>query len=72
MDEGPIVAQAAVPVLPGDTPEILADRVLAAEHKLYPLALRLVASGRTRIVDERVVIEGESGEAQPPLFMPAV
>jgi phosphoribosylglycinamide formyltransferase-1 len=72
MDEGPIVAQAAVPVLPGDTPEILADRVLAAEHKLYPLALRLVASGRTRIVDERVVIKGESGEAQPPLFMPAV
>lgn len=72
MDEGPIVAQAAVPVLPGDTPEILADRVLAAEHRLYPLALRLVASGRTRIVDERVVIEGESGETQPPLFMPVV
>lgn len=70
MDEGPIVAQAAVPVLPGDTPATLADRVLEAEHKLYPLALRLVAEGRTRIVDERVEIEGESGAAQPPLFVP--
>jgi len=70
MDEGPIVAQAAVPVLPGDTPATLADRVLDAEHKLYPLALRLVAEGRTRIVDERVLIDGESGTARPPLFVP--
>ena len=46
MDAGPIVAQAAVPVLPGDTPETLAARVLAAEHKLYPAALALVAEGR--------------------------
>jgi len=45
MDEGPILAQAAVPVLPGDTPATLADRVLAQEHTLYPLALRLFASG---------------------------
>ncbi|GBQ67263.1 phosphoribosyl glycinamide formyltransferase [Ameyamaea chiangmaiensis NBRC 103196] len=40
MDEGPIVAQAAVPVLPGDTPETLAARVLVQEHRLYPAALR--------------------------------
>lgn len=71
MDEGPIVAQAAVPVLPGDTVETLSARVLEAEHKLYPLALRLVAEGRTRIVDERVVIEGESAMAQAPLVAPA-
>lgn len=71
MDEGPIVAQAAVPVLPGDTPTTLADRVLDAEHKLYPLALRLVAEGHTRIVDERVLIDGEGGETQPPLFVPS-
>lgn len=39
MDDGPILAQAAVPVLPGDTAESLAERVLAAEHRLYPTAL---------------------------------
>jgi formyltetrahydrofolate-dependent phosphoribosylglycinamide formyltransferase len=46
MDEGPILAQAAVPVLPGDTESTLAARVLAQEHILYPLALRLFASGQ--------------------------
>ena len=45
VDEGPVIAQAEVPVLPGDTPESLAARVLAEEHKLYPRALALVASG---------------------------
>jgi formyltetrahydrofolate-dependent phosphoribosylglycinamide formyltransferase len=45
MDEGPILAQAAVPVLPDDTPQRLADRVLAQEHIIYPQALRLFASG---------------------------
>ncbi|HEY4344270.1 MAG TPA: phosphoribosylglycinamide formyltransferase [Parvibaculum sp.] len=70
MDEGPIVAQAAVPVLPGDTVDALSARVLEAEHKLYPLALKLVAEGRTRIVDERVVIERETADAQAPLMMP--
>ena len=57
MDSGPIVAQAAVPVLDGDTPERLADRVLAAEHRLYPHALALVASGRARIEGNRVRID---------------
>lgn len=70
MDEGPIVAQAAVPVLPGDTPDSLAARVLEAEHRLYPLALRLVAEGRARVADERVTIEGECAGAQAPFFMP--
>ncbi len=46
MDEGPILAQAAVPVLPGDTEDVLAARVLAQEHLLYPMALRLFASGQ--------------------------
>ena len=45
LDEGPIVAQAAVPVLPGDTPETLGARVLAQEHLLYPAALAALASG---------------------------
>jgi phosphoribosylglycinamide formyltransferase-1 len=46
MDAGPIIAQDVVPVLEGDTEDSLADRVLAAEHRLYPQALRLVAEGR--------------------------
>lgn len=41
MDEGPVIAQARVPVLPGDTPEMLAARVLVEEHRLYPAALKL-------------------------------
>jgi phosphoribosylglycinamide formyltransferase-1 len=55
MDEGPIVAQAAVPVLESDTEESLAVRVLEAEHRLYPHALRLVASGAVRVEGERVI-----------------
>ena len=55
MDAGPIIAQAAVPVLPGDTPDTLAARVLAAEHIIYPEALRLVASGDVRMEGGRAV-----------------
>ncbi len=58
VDHGPIIGQAAVPVLPGDDPATLAARVLAAEHRLYPACLGLVAGGRARIVDERVEIAG--------------
>jgi phosphoribosylglycinamide formyltransferase-1 len=46
MDEGPILAQAAVPVLEGDTEDTLADRVLAQEHVIYPAALAAFASGK--------------------------
>jgi len=58
MDAGPIVAQGAVPVLPGDDAQALARRVLEAEHKLYPLALRLVADGRARMENGRAVLSG--------------
>jgi phosphoribosylglycinamide formyltransferase-1 len=58
MDEGPIIVQAAVPVLPGDDEERLAARVLSAEHQAYPLALRFIAEGRIRVDDERVEIAG--------------
>jgi len=54
VDSGPIIAQAAVPVLDGDTPESLGARVLEAEHRLYPHALALFASGRVRIAGEKV------------------
>jgi phosphoribosylglycinamide formyltransferase-1 len=47
LDSGPIVLQEKVPVLAGDIEEILAARVLAAEHRIYPAALRMVAEGRT-------------------------
>jgi len=55
LDAGPIVAQAAVPVVPGDTAERLAARVLAQEHRLYPRAVRMVCSGEARLEDGRVV-----------------
>jgi len=55
MDEGPIVAQAAVPVLDEDTPQTLAARVLMQEHLIYPMALRLVASGAVRVEGNRVL-----------------
>ncbi len=44
LDDGPVIAQARVPILPGDTPEVLADRVLAQEHRIYPEALALLAA----------------------------
>jgi phosphoribosylglycinamide formyltransferase-1 len=71
MDSGPIVAQAAVPVLPDDTPESLADRVLEVEHRLYPHALRLVASGSLRVEGERVVGMTQLSR-QPPIFSPPI
>jgi len=55
MDEGPIIAQAAVPVLDDDTAETLAARVLAQEHIIYPQALALIASDRYHIVGNRVL-----------------
>jgi phosphoribosylglycinamide formyltransferase-1 len=58
LDAGPIIAQAAVPVLPGDTAETLAERVLTAEHRLYPMALRLVATGEAVLEGGRVLLQG--------------
>ena len=49
MDEGPIIAQASVPVLSGDTADTLAARVLVEEHKLYPRALAMVARGEAKL-----------------------
>ncbi|MCR4377200.1 MAG: phosphoribosylglycinamide formyltransferase [Rhodospirillales bacterium] len=62
MDEGPIIAQAVVPVLPDDTPDTLAARILEQEHVLYPLAVRLIAEGRVRVTAETVRID----DHQPP------
>jgi phosphoribosylglycinamide formyltransferase-1 len=58
MDSGPIVAQGAVPVRPGDTAATLAARVLEVEHRIYPQALRLVAQGRVQLDGDRCLIDG--------------
>jgi phosphoribosylglycinamide formyltransferase-1 len=55
LDAGPIIAQAAVPVVPGDTEESLAARVIVQEHKLYPQAIRMICDGTARLENGRVV-----------------
>ena len=65
MDSGPIIAQAAVPVVPGDRQDTLAARVLEAEHRVYPLALDLVASGRVQVVNGLAIISAEVDIPQP-------
>ncbi len=67
MDAGPIIAQAAVPVLSGDTADTLSARVLSAEHLLYPAALRLLASGRVTCADEKVTISQDINDSLPLL-----
>ena len=59
VDEGPIICQASVPVLEGDSPEALAARVLAAEHQIYPRAVKWFLDGRLRI-------EGNQVKLSPP------
>ena len=71
MDDGPIIAQAAVPILAGDTPETLAARVLTVEHKTYPLALRLVSEGKVTMHDGRAVSHAV-GDASGALISPAI
>jgi hypothetical protein len=56
MDDGPIIAQAAVPVMVGDNEDTLAARVLKVEHRLYPLALGLVAEGKARMEKGHTVL----------------
>ena len=70
LDGGPIVAQAAVAVEPGDTDDTLAERVLEAEHLLYPHALALIASGKVRLSGSRIVTSANAGGVQPALFSP--
>jgi phosphoribosylglycinamide formyltransferase-1 len=62
LDSGPLIVQAAVPVNDDDTADTLAARVLAAEHRIYPLALKLVAEGRVRVMDGRCLIKGKRVE----------
>ncbi|WP_191970158.1 phosphoribosylglycinamide formyltransferase [Methylobacterium planeticum] len=68
LDAGPIVAQAAVPVRPGDDPDSLAARVIVQEHKLYPAALALVAGGQARLDGDRVLFAGDAAPADGALL----
>lgn len=70
VDEGPIIIQAAVPVLEGDTPETLAERILKEEHKIYPKAVQLYAEGRLNVEGRVVRISGASGGATGSLINP--
>ena len=63
MDEGPVIGQAAVPVLSGDTADTLAGRVLTVEHQLYPQALRLFAEGKVRMEGGKAVGTGAGAAA---------
>jgi phosphoribosylglycinamide formyltransferase 1 len=62
MDAGPTIVQGSMPVHAADTAETLAARVLAVEHRIYPMALALVAQGRARLVDGRCLIDGVPSE----------
>ena len=73
VDTGPVIIQAAVPVSPDDTEDILSTRILALEHKIYPEAVRLYAEGRLKIDGRIVRISGYelSGNSiiNPPIYM---
>lgn len=71
MDDGPIIAQAAVPVLHEDTVERLSARVLRSEHRLYPLALSLVAGRRYRLENGVVVLSSSDGDDDAALLNPS-
>ena len=57
MDDGPIIAQAAVPIRQDDSPDTLAGRVLVEEHKIYPLAVKMIAEGRVSISGSQVIVK---------------
>ena len=63
-DTGPIVIQAAVPVIDGDTEETLAARILAQEHRCYPRAISLFAQGRLKLDGRRVVVQARTDPAR--------
>ena len=64
VDEGPIIIQAAVPILDEDTPETLAARILVQEHKIYPRAVQLFAEGRLRVDGRRVFIDAAKPDGE--------
>ena len=71
LDCGPIIVQAAVPVLPGDNADVLAARVLAQEHVIYPQAAIGLLAGHCRLENGRVVWDADATPAAAALRVPA-
>lgn len=72
VDTGPIIVQAAVPVLPGDDEQRLAARILQQEHRIFPYAIRLFQEGRLEIEGRKVIIKGDSSAPHSgPLLNPS-
>ncbi|MEK6672649.1 MAG: phosphoribosylglycinamide formyltransferase [Nitrospirota bacterium] len=71
MDTGPVIIQAAVPVMPEDTEDTLSERILKLEHRIYPEAIRLYAEGRLKVEGRKVKVEGNRPQdgyiVNPPL-----
>jgi phosphoribosylglycinamide formyltransferase-1 len=71
-DSGPILIQAAVPVLEGDTEETLAARILTQEHRIYPRAIQLIAESRVQVEGRRVRITGAQPDPRSTIASPPV
>lgn len=71
-DTGPVIVQAVVPVLPEDSEEALARRILAQEHVIYPQAIQWFAEGRLSVDGRRVTVRGATPAALPPIANPEV
>jgi phosphoribosylglycinamide formyltransferase-1 len=69
-DEGPIIIQAAVPVLPDDSEETLAARILTQEHRVYPRAIQLYAERRLHVVGRKVMVDGLQADSSGALILP--
>ena len=61
MDSGPVIIQAAVPVVPGEDGDSLGARILAFEHRIFPQALQWLAQGRLRVLGRHVLLDGPPG-----------
>ena len=70
MDDGPVILQAAVPILPDDDASSLAARVLTQEHVIFPLAIKMIAEGRVLVENGRVKIKG-AGMPGDPIINPS-
>jgi phosphoribosylglycinamide formyltransferase 1 len=71
-DTGPVIIQAVVPVVPGDTEEALAKRILEQEHRLYPQAIEWFAQGRLSVDGRRVTVDGARDPSPSPITNPPV
>jgi phosphoribosylglycinamide formyltransferase-1 len=72
MDEGPILVQAAVPLLPDDNEDALAARILSVEHKCYPLAVKLIAEGRVQIDGDTAIVDMPPDQGSHIISPPAI